>query len=89
MSYHVKVEASPWELRTLTVHADLDVIIGLLIDDGDVAPAESTDDLHHGLDLMMVLRDGASDVLEPPLVTELGAGREKGYLDRGNGGGSR
>lgn len=49
----------------------LDAIVGLLVYDGDVVPAERLDDLYHGLGLVMVRRNGASEVLEPLLVAQL------------------
>ena len=61
----------------------LDAVVGLLVDDGDVLPAELEDDLGHGEGLVVVAGDGAREVLEALLVRQLGARREERDLKRG------
>ena len=61
----------------------LDAVVGLLVDDGDVLPAELEDDLGHGEGLVVVAGDGAREVLEALLVRQLGARREERDLERG------
>ena len=60
----------------------LDAVVGLLVDDGDVLPAELEDDLGHGEGLVVVAGDGAREVLEALLVRQLGARREERDLKR-------
>ena len=59
----------------------LDAVVGLLVDDGDVLPAELEDDLGHGEGLVVVAGDGARKVLEALLVRQLGARREERDLE--------
>lgn len=55
----------------------LDPIAGLLIDDGDVAPLQFLDDLHHGAHLVVVGGNRPSEVLETSLIRELRGCREE------------
>ena len=64
----------------------LNAVVGLLVDDGDVLPAEPEDDLGHGERLVVVAGDGAREVLEALLVRQLGTRREEGDLKEGRSG---
>ena len=65
-----------------SVITNLNAVVGLLVDDGDVLPSELEDDLGHGEGLVVVAGDGARKVLEALLVRQLGARREEGDLKR-------
>ena len=60
----------------------LNAVVGLLVDDGDVLPAELEDDLGHGEGLVVIAGDGAGEVLEALLVGQLGTRGEEGDLKR-------
>lgn len=64
-----------------TVHGYLDSVVRLFVHNRDVAPAQSSYNLDHGLHLMMVGRNRPRKVFEPLLVTQLRAGREEGHLE--------
>ena len=55
-------------------------VAGLLVDDGDVLPAEHGDELHHGGRLVRVGRDGAQEVGEALERAQAGARREEAHL---------
>lgn len=54
----------------------LDSVIGLLVNDGDVAPLQQHHDINHGFDLIQVWRDGPREVLEALFVAQLRTGWE-------------
>ena len=67
----------------------LNSVVGFLVDDGYVLPAELEDDLGHGEGLVVVAGDGAREVLEALLVGQLGTRGEEGDLEARSGGNRR
>lgn len=50
----------------------LDPVIGLLVNNGDVAPLQQHDDIHHGLHLIQIRGNGPREVLEALFVAQFG-----------------
>ena len=67
----------------------LNSVVGFLVDDGYVLPAELEDNLGHGEGLVVVDGDGAREVLEALLVGQLGTRGEEGDLEARSGGNRR
>lgn len=63
-----------------TKNVYLDSVVRLFVNDRDVTPAQPSNDLDHGLHLMMVRGNRPRKVFETLLVTQFRAGREEGHL---------
>lgn len=70
--------------QVLQLLEGLEAVIALLVDDGYVAPAHAAHNVHHGLHLVVVRRDGPRKVFEALLVAQLGTRREEGDLEGRN-----
>ena len=57
-----------------------ETVAGLLVDDGHVGPVEEFDELHHGLGLVLVGRDGAGEERVALDGAEGGTRREEAHL---------
>lgn len=72
------------EEKKMILQHYLDSVVGLLVENGDIFPAHAADDIDHGLHLIVIAGDGASEELKTLLVAQLRTRWEKWHLKQRN-----
>ncbi|GIY34621.1 hypothetical protein CEXT_101331 [Caerostris extrusa] len=78
---NIRPKRRPFGQFTKCTKTYLNAVVGFFVENRDVSPVQSLDDLDHGVGLVRVGGDGSQEVLESLLVAQLGTRRKEAHLE--------